>query len=131
MGLLIAAIFVGSIGVAVRAYSAIGARPQPEKVASAKIQDRLIAVVADSQGALPTPTSPGTAKPLHTSDPTASNPISDVTGGSASATSTQRTVLLQPCDAPCISNKLEFSREFDSSVAIESRCETQFSFSAH
>ena len=80
IGLLIAAIFVGSIDVAMRAYSAIGTQPQTEKVVSAKIQDRLIAVVADSQKALPTSTSPGTVKPLQTSDPSASNPGSDVTG---------------------------------------------------
>ena len=96
IGLLIAAIFVGSIDVAIRAYFAIGTQPQPEKVGSVKIQDRLIAVVADSQRALQTSTSPGVVKPLQTSDPSASNPGSDVTEGSASATSTQRTVLLQP-----------------------------------
>jgi hypothetical protein len=77
LGLLAAAIFLGSMDVAVRT----GTQPQPEQLASAKIQDRLIAVVADSQGALQTSTSPGVAKPLHTSDPSASNPISDVTEG--------------------------------------------------
>ena len=41
----------------------------------------LIAVVADSQRALQTSTSPGVVKPLQTSDPSASNPGSDVTGG--------------------------------------------------
>ena len=81
IGLLIAAIFVGSIDVAIRAYFAIGTQPQPEKVGSVKIQDRLIAVVADSQRALQTSTSPGVVKPLQTSDPSASNPGSDVTGG--------------------------------------------------
>ena len=81
IGLLIAAIFVGSIDVAIRAYFAIGTQPQPEKVGSVKIQDRLIAVVANSQRALQTSTSPGVVKPLQTSDPSASNPGSDVTGG--------------------------------------------------
>jgi len=80
IGLLIAAIFVGSIDVAMRAYFAIGTQPQTEKVGSVKIQDRLIAVVADSQKALQTSTSPGVVKPLQTSDPSASNPGSDVTG---------------------------------------------------
>ena len=80
IGLLIAAIFVGSIDVALRAYSAIGVHPQTAKVVSPKIQDRLIALVTDSQKALPTPTSQSTVKPLQTSDPTASNPGSDVTG---------------------------------------------------
>ena len=46
IGLLIAAIFVGSIDVAMRAYSAIGTQPKAEKVVSVKIQDRLIAAVA-------------------------------------------------------------------------------------
>jgi len=78
IGLLIAAIFVGSIDVAMRAYFAIGTQPQPEKVGSVKIQDRLI---ADSQRALQTSTSPGIVKPLQTSDPSAPNPGSDVTGG--------------------------------------------------
>jgi hypothetical protein len=81
IGLLIAAILVGSIDVAIRAYFAIGTQPQPEKVGSVKIQDRLIAVTADSQRALQTSTSPGVVKPLQTSDPAASNPGSDVTGG--------------------------------------------------
>ena len=45
IGLLIAAIFVGSIDVALRAYSAIGVHPQTAKVVSPKIQDRLIALV--------------------------------------------------------------------------------------
>jgi hypothetical protein len=81
IGLLIAAIFVGSIDVAIRAYFAIGTQPQPEKVGSVKIQDRLTAVVADSQRALQTSTSPGIVKPLQTSDPSAPNPGSDVTGG--------------------------------------------------
>lgn len=80
IGLLIAAIFVGSIDVALRAYSAIGVHPQTAKVVSPKIQDRLIALVTNSQKALPTPTSQSTVKPLQTSDPTASNPGSDVTG---------------------------------------------------
>ena len=44
-------------------------------------QDRLIAVVADSQRALQPSTSPGVVKPLQTSDPSASNPRSDVTRG--------------------------------------------------
>ena len=78
IGLLIAAIFVGSIDVAMRAYSAIGTQPKTEKVVSVKIQDRLIAVVADSQKAIQT-SSPGAAKP-QTSDTSASNPGSDVTG---------------------------------------------------
>ena len=96
IGLLIAAIFVGSIDVAIRAYFAIGTRPPPEKVGSVKIQDRLIAVVADPQRALQTSTSPGIVKPLQTSTP--QRPILEVMsqGGSAPATSTQRTVLLQP-----------------------------------
>jgi hypothetical protein len=81
IGLLIAAIFVGSIDVALRAYSAIGTQPQTEKVASVKIQDRLTAlVVEDSQQALGTSTSLGAVGPLHTSDPSASNSGSDVTG---------------------------------------------------
>ena len=81
LGLLIAAIFVGSIDVALRAYSAIGTQPQTEKVASVKIQDRLTAlVVEDSQKAVGTSTSLGAVKPLHTPDPSASNPGSDVTG---------------------------------------------------
>jgi hypothetical protein len=81
IGLLIAAIFVGSIDVALRAYSAIGTQPTTEKVASVKIQDRLTAlVVEDSQKALGTSTSLGAVKLLHTSDPSASNPGSDVTG---------------------------------------------------
>jgi hypothetical protein len=75
IGLLIAAIFVGSIDVALRAYSALGTHPQTAKLVSPKIQDRLIALVADSQKA---PQS--TVKPLPTSDPSASNPGSDVTG---------------------------------------------------
>jgi len=79
IGLLIAAIFVGSIDVALRAHSAIGTQPQIEKVASIKIQDRLTAlVVEDLQKALGTSTSLGAVKPLHT--PSASNPGSDVTG---------------------------------------------------
>src|SRR6476646_630206 len=80
MGLLIAVIFVGSIDVALRAYSAIGTHPQTVKVVSPKIQDRLIALVADSQKALPTSTAQSTVKPLQSSDPLASNPGSDVTG---------------------------------------------------
>ena len=80
IGLLIAVIFVGSIDVALRAYSAIGTHPQIAKVVSPKIQDRLIALVADSQKALPTSTSQSTVKPLQSSDPLASNPGSDVTG---------------------------------------------------
>jgi hypothetical protein len=80
IGLLIAAIFVGSIDVALRAYSAIGTHPQTAKLVSPKIQDRLIALVADSQKALLTSTSQSTAKPLQTSDSSASNPGSDVTG---------------------------------------------------
>jgi hypothetical protein len=79
IGLLIAAIFVGSIDVAMRAYSAIGTQPKTEKVVSVKIQDRLIALVADSQKAIQTSASPGAVKP-QTSDPSASNPGSDVTG---------------------------------------------------
>ncbi len=79
IGLLIAAIFVGSIDVAMRAYSAIGTQPKTEKVVSVKIQDRLIAVVADSQKAIETSTSPGALKP-QASDPSAPNPGSDVTG---------------------------------------------------
>ena len=79
IGLLIAAIFVGSIDVAMRAYSAIGNQPKTEKVVSVKIQDRLIAVVADSQEAIQTSTSPGAVKP-QTSDLSAPNPGSDVTG---------------------------------------------------
>jgi hypothetical protein len=77
IGLLIAAIFVGSIDVAMRAYSAIGTQPKTAKVVSVKIQDRLIAVVADSQKAIQTSASPGAVKP-QTSDPSASNPGSDV-----------------------------------------------------
>jgi hypothetical protein len=80
IGLLIAVIFVGSIDVALRAYSAKGTHPQTAKVVSQKIQDRLIALVADSQKALPTSTSQSTVKPLQSSDPLASNPESDVTG---------------------------------------------------
>jgi hypothetical protein len=80
IGLLIAAIFVGSIDVAMRAYSAKGTQPQAEKVVSVKIQDRLIAVVADSQKTFQTSTSPGAVKPLQTSDPSASNPGSNSTG---------------------------------------------------
>jgi hypothetical protein len=79
-GLLIAAIFVGSIDIAMRAYSAIGTQPQTEKIVSGKIQDRLIAVVADSQTALQTSTSLGAVKTPQTSDPSASNPRSDVIG---------------------------------------------------
>ena len=79
VGLLIAAIFVGSIDVALRAFSAIGTHPQTAKLVSPKFQDRLIALVADSQKALPTATSQST-KPLQTADPSASNPGSDVTG---------------------------------------------------
>ena len=79
IGLLIAATFVGSIDVAMRAYSAIGTQPKTEKVASVKIQDRLIAVVADSQEAIQTTTSPGAVKP-QTSDPSAPNPGSEITG---------------------------------------------------
>jgi hypothetical protein len=73
IGLLIAAIFVGSIDVAMRTYFAIGAQPQ-----TAKIQDRLIA--ADLAKAVQTSISPAAAKPLQTSAPSASNPGSDVTG---------------------------------------------------
>ena len=81
IGSLIAAIFVGSIDVALRAYSAIGTQPQTEKVASVKIQDRLTAlVVEDSQKAVGTSTSLAAVEPLHTSNPSASNPGSDVTG---------------------------------------------------
>jgi hypothetical protein len=76
--LLIAAIFVGSIDVAMRTYFAIGAQPQTEKVVSAKIQDRLIA--ADLAKAVQTSISLAAAKPLQTSDPSASKPGSDVTG---------------------------------------------------
>ena len=79
IGLLIAAIFVGSIDVAMRAYSAIGTQPKAEKVVSVKIQDRLIAAVADSQEAIQTSTSPGAVKP-QTSDPSAPNPGSDDSG---------------------------------------------------
>ena len=78
IGLLIAAIFVGSIDVAMRTYFAIGAQPQTEKVVSAKIQDRLIA--ADLAKAVQTSISLAAAKPLQTSDPSASKPGSDVTG---------------------------------------------------
>jgi len=78
IGLLIAAIFVGSIDVAMRTYFAIGAQPQIEKVVSAKIQDRLIA--ADLPKAVQTSVSLAAAKPLQTSDPSASKPGSDVTG---------------------------------------------------
>jgi hypothetical protein len=78
IGLLIAAIFVGSIDVAMRVYSAIGTQPKTEKVVPVKIQDRLIAVVADSQEAIQTSISPGAVKP-QTSDPSA-DPGSDVTG---------------------------------------------------
>ena len=39
IGLLIAATFVGSIDVAMRADSAIGTQPETEKVESVKIQD--------------------------------------------------------------------------------------------
>jgi hypothetical protein len=81
IGLLIAAIFVGSIDVANRVYFAIGTKPELEKVGFVKIQDRLIAVVEDSQRALQASTSPRVVKPLQTSDPLASNPGSDVTGG--------------------------------------------------
>jgi hypothetical protein len=81
IGLLIAAIFVGAIDVALQAYSAIGTQPQAEKVASVKIQARLTAlVVEDSQKAVGTSTSLGAVKPLHTTDPSASNPGSDGTG---------------------------------------------------
>lgn len=79
IGLLIAAIFVGSIDVAMRAYSAIGTQPETEKVVFVKIQDRLIAVVADSQVAIQTSTSPGAVKP-QTSDPSAPNPGTDDSG---------------------------------------------------
>jgi hypothetical protein len=78
IGLLIAAIFVGSIDVAVR-YFSIGTQPHTEKAVSSKIQDRLIAVVVpDLPKALQTSTSLGAVKPLQTSDPSASNPGSDV-----------------------------------------------------
>jgi hypothetical protein len=78
IGLLIAAIFVGSIDVAMRSYFAIGAQPQIEKVVSAKIQERLIA--ADLPKAVQASISLAAAKPLQTSDPSASKPESDVTG---------------------------------------------------
>jgi hypothetical protein len=76
--LLIAAIFVGSIDVAMRTYFAIGPQPQTGKVVAAKIQDRLIA--ADLAKAVQTSISPAAAKPLQTSVPSASNPGSNVTG---------------------------------------------------
>ena len=79
--MLIAAIFVGSIDVALRAYSAMGTQPQTEKVASVKIQDRLAALmVEDSEKAVGTSTSLAAVEPLHTPDPSVSNPGSDVTG---------------------------------------------------
>jgi hypothetical protein len=77
IGLLIAAIFVGSIDVAMRTYFAIGPQPQTGKVVAAKIQDRLIA--ADLAKAVQTSISLAAAKPLQTSDPSASKPESDVT----------------------------------------------------
>ena len=95
IGLLIAAIFVGSIDVALRAYSAIGTQPQTEKVASVKIQDRLTAlVVEDLQKAVGTSTSPSCRSSPFT-PPTPQRPIPGVMSRecSASATSTQRTVL--------------------------------------
>ena len=58
IGLLIAAIFVGSIDVALRSSFVTGPQPQKEKPAFAKIQDRLIAVVE-----------PETAKEVQTSIP--------------------------------------------------------------
>ena len=96
IGLLIAAIFVGSIDVAMRAYSAIGTQPKAEKVVSVKIQDRLIAAVANSQEAIQRSTSPGAVKPPKPL--TRRRPIQEVMsrGCSASTTSAQRTVLLQP-----------------------------------
>ena len=77
IGLLIAAIFVGSIDVAMRTYFAIGGQPQTEEVVSAKIQDRLIA--ADLAKAVQTSISLAAAKPPQTSDPPAPEPGSDVT----------------------------------------------------
>jgi hypothetical protein len=65
IGLLIAAIFVGSIDVALRSSFVTGPQPQKEKPAFAKIQDRLIAVVE-----------PETAKEVQTSIPReASKPL--------------------------------------------------------
>ena len=81
IGLLIAAIFVGSIDVAMRTYFAIGGQPQTEEVVSAKIQDRLIA--ADLAKAVQTSISLAAAKPPQTSDPPAPEPGSDVTEAEA------------------------------------------------
>ena len=81
IGLLIAAIFVGSIDVAMRTYFAIGGQPQTEEVVSAKIQDRLIA--ADLAKAVQTSISLAAVKPPQTSDPPAPEPGSDVTEAEA------------------------------------------------
>jgi hypothetical protein len=73
IGLLIAAIFVGSIDVAMRTYFATSATE-----VSAKIQDRLIA--ADLAKAVQKSISLAAAKPLQTSEPLAPKPGSDITG---------------------------------------------------
>ena len=132
IGLLIAAIFVGSIDVAMRAYSAIGTQPKTEKVVPVKIQDRLIAVVADSQEAIQTSISPGAVKP-QTSDPSA-NPGSDIRRGvQRQQHPPNGRFCYSPCGAPapCIFDASEFSLELNSCVAIENCCGTSFSFSAH
>jgi hypothetical protein len=81
IGLLIAAIFVGSFDVAVRTYSAIGTHPQTEtgEVKPVKFQDRLVAVLAASEKPIQA-TSIGAVKPLQTAEPSASNLGSDATG---------------------------------------------------
>ena len=80
IGLLIAAIFVGSLDVAVRTYSAIGTHPQTktEEVKPVKFQDRLGAVLEASQKPIQAP-SIGAVKPLQTSEPSNSNLGSDAT----------------------------------------------------
>ena len=81
IGLLIAAIFVGSLDVAVRTYSAIGthAQTRTEEVKPVKFQDRLGAVLEASEKPIQAP-SIGAVKPLQTSEPSNSNLGSDATG---------------------------------------------------
>ena len=76
VGLLIAAIFVGSLDVALRIYSEIGTHPQIETEKLVKFQDRLIAVLGDAQKPIQA-TSIGAVTPLESSEPSTSNLGSD------------------------------------------------------
>jgi hypothetical protein len=71
-GVLIVAIFLGSIDVAMRTF-AIGTEPHIDKATSAKIQDRQIAVVEpDTAKVIQTSDTPDASQPLQTSKPAGS-----------------------------------------------------------